>query len=397
MEKLHQKFLKKIDNVDLSFVRSFTNKVNWENRLIGIKGARGVGKTTLLLQYIKKKLPQDNQTMYVSLDDIYFSANTLVDFVDSFVKNGGQYIFLDEVHRYKNWSAELKNIYDDYPELKVVYTGSSIIHIKKSGADLSRRSVLYTMKGLSFREFILFNKKIDFPVYKLSDLLENHVEISREIVKQIKPIVLFNEYLKIGYYPYFIESINEYHQKLAETINTVLEVDIPYMEDINFSSVSKLKKLLYVIATSVPFKPNIQNLSEKTGITRNTILLFLNYLNDAQIINLLYDDAKGVSILQKPEKIYLHHPNLQFALAPENINVGSMRESFFFNQVSDLHNINYTDKGDFLVDNKFTFEVGGKNKTKKQIAEVKNAYVVSDDLEIGYNQKLPLWLFGFLY
>jgi len=397
MEKLHQKFLKKIDNVDLSFVRSFTNKVNWENRLIEIKGARGVGKTTLLLQYIKKKLPQDNQTMYVSLDDIYFSANTLVDFVDSFVKNGGQYIFLDEVHRYKNWSAELKNIYDDYPELKVVYTGSSIIHIKKSGADLSRRSVLYTMKGLSFREFILFNKKIDFPVYKLSDLLENHVEISREIVKQIKPIVLFNEYLKIGYYPYFIESINEYHQKLAETINTVLEVDIPYMEDINFSSVSKLKKLLYVIATSVPFKPNIQNLSEKTGITRNTILLFLNYLNDAQIINLLYDDAKGVSILQKPEKIYLHHPNLQFALAPENINVGSMRESFFFNQVSDLHNINYTDKGDFLVDNKFTFEVGGKNKTKKQIAEVKNAYVVSDDLEIGYNQKLPLWLFGFLY
>jgi predicted AAA+ superfamily ATPase len=397
MEKLHQKFLKKIDNIDLSFVRSVTNKINWENRLVGIKGARGVGKTTLLLQHIKKKLPHDRQTMYVSLDDIYFSVNLLVDFVDLFVKNGGQFLFLDEVHKYKNWSAELKNIYDDYPELKVVYTGSSIIHIKKSGADLSRRSVLYTMKGLSFREYILFNKKINLPVYSLHNILENHVEICREIVKQIKPIALFNEYLKTGYYPYFMEGINEYYQKLAETTNTVLEVDIPYMEDINFSSVSKLKKLLYIIATSVPFKPNIQNLSEKTGITRNTILLFLNYLNDAQIINLLHIDTKGLSMMQKPEKIYLHHPNLQFALAPENRNIGSMRESFFFNQLSDLHKVNYTKNGDFIVDNKYTFEVGGKNKTKKQIAKIKNAYVVSDDIEIGYNEKLPLWLLGFLY
>jgi predicted AAA+ superfamily ATPase len=397
MERLHEKFLRKIDNVNLSFVRDYANKINWNNRLIGLKGARGVGKTTLLLQHIKEHLPQDNRTIYVSLDDIYFSANTLIDFVDKFVKNGGIYLFLDEVHRYKNWSIELKNIYDDYPDLKIVYTGSSIIHLKKSGADLSRRAVLYSMNGLSFREFILFTKKTNFPLIDLSHLLENHIDISRNIIKKIKPIALFNNYLKIGYYPYFKESIEDYNQKLAETINIVLEVDIPNMGDINFSSISKLKMLLYIIATSAPFKPNIQKLSERTGITRNTIIHFLNYLNDAQIINLLNNDAKGISMLQKPEKIYLHHPNLQYALAPENINIGSMRESFFYNQVSSLNKISYTKNGDFLVNNMFTFEIGGKNKSKKQIALTENAFVAADNIEIGYNNQIPLWLFGFLY
>ena len=397
MINIREKFLKKIDRVDTSFIRDIERQIDWNNRLIGVKGARGVGKTTMLLQHIGKSLPSDQRTVYVSLDDIWFSANSLVDFTDLFVKNGGEFLILDEVHHYRNWSQEIKNIYDDHPDLKIIFTGSSIIHLGKSQADLSRRAVIYEMHGLSFREYIKLNNRKDFDVINLKSILKDHVQFSREITGKIKPIQLFNEYLKIGYYPYFIENKDSYHNKLAQTVNLVLEVDLPYAQDISSLSIDKLKKLLYILAVSVPFKPNVLKLSEKTGISRNTIIQFINYLADAKIINLLNSDSSGISQLQKPQKIYLHHPNLLYTLAPENANTGSVRESFFNNQLSNVYKVNYTDKGDFLVNDKYTFEIGGKNKSRKQIADVPDSFIASDYLEIGFRNRIPLWLFGFLY
>jgi predicted AAA+ superfamily ATPase len=253
------------------------------------------------------------------------------------------------------------------------------------------------MHGLSFREYIKLNNRKDFDVINLKSILKDHVQFSREITGKIKPIQLFNEYLKIGYYPYFIENKDSYHNKLAQTVNLVLEVDLPYAQDISSLSIDKLKKLLYILAVSVPFKPNVLKLSEKTGISRNTIIQFINYLADAKIINLLNSDSSGISQLQKPQKIYLHHPNLLYTLAPENANTGSVRESFFNNQLSNVYKVNYTDKGDFLVNDKYTFEIGGKNKSRKQIADVPDSFIASDDLEIGFRNRIPLWLFGFLY
>lgn len=397
MKTLFEKSVKKISTVPGKTIRDFRKTINWDNRLIALKGSRGVGKTTLLLQHIKQTLPFNEQTLYVSLDNIFFSGNTLIDLADSFVKNGGQFLFLDEVHRYRNWSQEIKNIYDDYPELHVVFTGSSVLQIKKSGGDLSRRAVYYNLPGLSLREYIKFSKGIEFSAFSLEDIINNHIQICSEIISRIKPIAVFNEYLKYGYYPFFMEGKPEYYGKLSEIVNTILEVDLPNTHDISFLSIEKLKKLLYIISVSVPFSPNIQKLSENTGITRNTIVLYLNYLQEARIIDLLYTKFKGISLLQKPEKIYLHHPNLHYALAGETTNTGSIRESFFSNQLSFGHSIISPEKGDFKVDNKYIFEVGGRDKNFTQITDISNSFIAADNIEIGYKNTVPLWLFGFLY
>jgi uncharacterized protein len=378
-------------------MRNNHSTIDWNNRLIGIKGARGVGKTTLILQFIKANLPIDKSTIYVNLDDIWFSVNKLVDFADKFYKNGGKYLFIDEVHKYRNWAQELKNIYDDLPGLKIVFTGSSIIELSKSKADLSRRAVMYEMSGLSFREFLLFSDNIQFPSYSIENIIENHLELSMEICTKIKPIARFNDYLDYGYYPYFIENRAAYHQKLAETINLTLETDIPQYIEMNIDTIEKLKKLIYIIATSVPFKPNITALAEKVEITRNTVKLLLQYMQRAKIVDLLYAESKKFKSLQKPEKIYLHHPNLMFCLSGEQSNRGSLRETFFYNQVSNKYHVNYTEKGDFLVQNKYVFEIGGKSKDRSQVYTVKNSYLAVDDIEYGNERRIPLWLFGFLY
>lgn len=397
MEKLFLKHRKKINLTDLKFVRKASEQIHWKDRLIGIKGARGVGKTTLILQYIKSNFDFGNDNLYVSLDDVYFSGNRLIDFTENFVKNGGKYLFLDEVHRYKNWAQELKNIYDDFPELNVVFTGSSILDIVKAKADLSRRAVIYKMQGLSFREYLLFSKNISFDAYSLEDILQNHEQIADLISSKIKPLPELKHYLQSGFYPFFTEFPETYHLRLEQVLNLVLEIDIPAMKSINTEGIIKLKQLLYIISRSVPFKPNIKKLSEKTGISRNSLVYYLNYLEEANILHLLHKDTHGVSLLQKPEKIYLNNSNLIHTLSAESSDTGNERETFFINQLSESHIVTYSDKSDFMVDNKFTFEIGGKNKTGKQIKDIEHSYIAADNIEHGYKNKIPLWLFGFLY
>ncbi len=397
MERIKEKFYRKVNSISTKFKRRYIDTINWESRMIGIRGARGVGKTTLILQYIKENLLINNTVIYVSLDDIYFASNTLADLVDIFVKKGGKYLFIDEVHKYKNWSIELKNIYDDFNKLKIVFTGSSILPLIKSKSDLSRRAVMYDMQGLSLREYSNLINDTNFKVISLSDILHNRFEICTHINSIVRPIAEMDDYNKTGYYPYFLENKKNYLHLLDQTINQTIEADIPFYLDLNVESIEKMKKLLYLIAISVPLKPNISKLSEKTGITRNTLKQFLHYLNKANILNMLFANTNSQSLLQKPEKIFLQHPNLMYALNYNRINIGTIRETFFFNQISNLHSVQYTKKGDFFVDKKYTFEIGGKNKSDNQISGIENSYVVADNIEYGSEKKIPLYLFGFLY
>ncbi|MEI8136920.1 MAG: AAA family ATPase [Bacteroidota bacterium] len=397
MDILYEKFHRKLEATSVAFTRSALNSIQWKARLIGIKGARGVGKTTLMLQYIKLHLPSDESTLYVSLDNIWFAQNSLSKLTDSFVKNGGKFLFLDEVHKYPNWSQELKNIYDDYPTLKIVFTGSSLLEILNARADLSRRAVIYSMQGLSYREFLNLKLNLNLPSFTLNELLENHLTIARALNKQIKPLQYFTEYLKSGYYPFFQEIPELYYQRLEEVVNLILEIELPLLRKVDVAYVPKLKQLLQIISESVPFIPNVSKLSERIGVNRNTFITYLYFLQEAHIIRNLYRDAKGITQLQKPDKIFLENTNFQYAFSPLNTNIGNLRETFFANQLSQLHLIEYTQHGDFSIDRKYTFEIGGKNKTTKQIKKIKNSYIVTDDLEYGNNNSIPLWLFGFLY
>ncbi|MDG5799008.1 AAA family ATPase [Marinilabiliaceae bacterium ANBcel2] len=341
-------------------------------------------------------MPQDNQTLYASLDDLYFTKNTLVDFAEQFVIQGGKYLLLDEVHRYQNWSQELKNIYDDNPNLKIVFTGSSLIHLNQAKGDLSRRAVMYELAGLSFREYLNFTQGTNLEPVGFDQLLKNHTNQALQILENIRPLAHFSDFLKHGYYPYFKEAPRLYQQKLSETISLALNIDLPSFHDISFGSVEKIRLLLYIISDSVPFKPNISKLSERTGISRNSLIQYIRYLEEIRVIKCLYADIKGIVVLQKPEKIYMHHPNLQYALATENPNIGSVRESLFINQLGNLGPIKYTPDGDFAFKN-LVFEIGGRKKTNKQIKHHDNSYVVADGIEVGHLHKIPLWLFGFLY
>lgn len=397
METLYNSYYNLIEKLKPQFRRNFVDSIDWSDRLIGIKGARGVGKTTLMLQYIKEKYGKDKSCIYVSLDNIYFSSNTLVGFAGEFEKKGGNYLFLDEIHKYGNWSQELKNIYDSYPDLHVVFTGSSVLHIHSGNADLSRRAVVYSMEGLSFREFLEIETGKKFAPVKLTELIKNHVDIAGKIVAKVRPLAHFSNYLKYGHYPFFLESRNTYPFKLLNTVNLSLEVDIPFVNQVDWKYIEKLKKLLYVLATSVPFQPNITKLAESIGASRQTTLLYLDYLKDARMIHLLKPKSKGYSYMTKPEKIYLHNPNLMFAIAPGNTDTGALRETFFYNQLAAVAKVESPEYGDFLVDGKFSFEVGGKSKNHKQIWKQSNSYIAADMLEYGNGNKIPLWLFGFLY
>lgn len=397
METLRQKFYLKYTGIQIDTVRDYINTIDWSNRFVGIKGSRGVGKTTLILQYIKKHYKADNKVLYISLDDLYFSENKLYHLADEFYKKGGELLAVDEVHRYSNWAAELKNIYDDMPNLKVIFTGSSLLHLQKAKADLSRRAVMYNMSGLSFREFLNFETGSYFQMYLLDDILSNHIEISINILNSIKPLAYFNDYMNFGYFPFYQENRESYHSKLSEIILTVLEVDIPQFASIQISNIIYLKKLLKIVSRSVPYKPNMAALSSLTGISLNTLKIYLKLLNDADLLRLLYVNEKGINSMNKPEKIFLNNTSLMFNQGEDNVNIGNLRETFFYSQVNSLHNVKASKGADFLVDNKYTFEIGGQNKTRKQIKDLKNAFVIKDDIEIGSDNVIPIWLFGFLY
>jgi len=396
VEALLLEFQSKVAGISLDIQRYLVHQIDLENRLIAIKGARGSGKTTLLLQLAKLYLPLDS-TLYVSLDHIWFFDNKLYDLAKRFAQYGGTHLLLDEVHKYPDWSREIKLIYDNFPELKVIFTSSSALEIYKSESDLSRRAVSYSLKELSFREFILFETGKVFPAYSLPEILDNHNSIAVELLKEIKPILLFSKYLKTGVYPYYRENEDFYIQKLQNTINLIIEVDINSVESLHFETLVKLKKLLITIASSVPFTPNITKLSEKVGVSRNMLIQSIQILERAGLVTELYKDTSGIGVLTKPEKLYLNNSNLIYALAKENTNIGNVRETFFLNQFKELHEINLYEKGDFLIDQTYIFEVGGKNKTKKQIVGLENAFVAKDDIEIGFGNIIPVWLFGFLY
>jgi predicted AAA+ superfamily ATPase len=331
------------------------------------------------------------------MDDLFFSKNTLVDFTDEFVKKGGKYLFLDEVHKYKNWSQELKNIYDYFSDLKIVITGSSALDIYKGKADLSRRAILYKLHGLSFREFILLKYNYQFSVIGLEEILNNASKKIPEILEKIKPLKLFEEYLKTGYYPFFMEGESEYQVRLKQTVNQILDSDLPSVEKIDFNAVHYLRKLISILAEIVPYKPNIVKLSQQVGISRETLIRYLYLLEKADLLMLLQTDTKGIGKMNKPEKIYLNNSNLVNSLADIQSNLGTLRETFFLNQLQVNHTINWSDKSDFYVDDKYTFEIGGKNKTRKQITGIENAWVAADNIEYAQQNKIPLWLFGFLY
>jgi predicted AAA+ superfamily ATPase len=397
MNSFQEKFQRRIQQTTLDFSRSLMDDIAWEARLIGIKGARGVGKTTLLLQYIKKNLPINDETLFVSLDDIWFAEHTLSELVDEFIKKGGKYLFLDEVHKHPNWTQELKNIYDNYVHLKIVFTSSSLLEILNARADLSRRAVVYKLQGLSYREYLNLVTGKKFSSYTLNEILTNHTAIAQEINSEIRPLQYFNAYLANGYYPFFKEGVSLYQLRLEEVINLIIEVELPQLRKIEVAYINKIKQLLHIIAQSVPFMPNISKLSTRIKINRNTLVSYLYFLQEAHIIKNLYKDAKGITQLQKPDKIFLENTNLQYVFSNENADKGNIRETFFVNQISYKHLTEYTNQGDFVVDRSYTFEVGGSNKTNKQIEHITNAFVVADDLEYGFTNKIPLWLFGFLY
>ena len=390
MDKLFEYSNKLVREMGTSFFRYMYDEINWKSRMIGLVGPRGVGKTTLVLQYIKQNL-NPAETLYVTAEDFYFVDNRFVDLADAFfVKRGGKYLFIDEIHKYKDWAKELKLIYDYHKDLNVVFTGSSVLDIKKGASDLSRRAVIYNMQGLSFREYLRLFHNISTKTYSLEDILQHKVELP-----ELKhPLPLFSDYLKKGYYPFALEE--DFELRLRQVINQTLENDIPMYANMNVATGRKLKQLLAIISKSAPFKPNMTKIAEMLSASRNNISDYCLYIEEAGMIAQLRDDTGGIRGLGKVDKVYLDNTNLIYNLADDTSNIGNIRETFFLNQTRVKHDVFASPVADFLVDDK-TFEVGGKKKGQKQIKEIENGYIVKDDIENGYLNIIPLWQFGLTY
>lgn len=389
MERLYEFFYRKLKNTPVEFFRYKYNQIKWESRAFGLVGPRGVGKSTMLLQYIKQNL-DTKDTLYVSADNLYFAEHKLVDLADRFVKMGGKHLFIDEIHKYEGWSRELKQIYDSYDDLQIVISGSSILDIYKGMADLSRRMPIYEMQGLSFREYLRLFHGIDVPVYSLKDILTHKAVISG--VEH--PLPLFHDYLKRGYYPFGREA--EFEIELMQVINQTMEIDIPMHIKTNISVGRKLKSLIMVVSKSVPFKPVMQKLADVTGISRNDIPDYLIYMERAGMISQLRNATGGLRGLGKVEKLYLDNTNLIYTLAPERADIGNVRETFFMNQTRVCNDVRSSDISDFEIDGK-VFEIGGRKKGQKQIESADDGYIVKDDIESGYANVIPLWAFGLNY
>lgn len=389
MERQYEFFYRKLKNTPVEFFRYKYNQIKWESRAFGLVGPRGVGKSTMLLQYIKQNL-DTKDTLYVSADNLYFAEHKLVDLADRFVKMGGKHLFIDEIHKYEGWSRELKQIYDSYDDLQIVISGSSILDIYKGMADLSRRMPIYEMQGLSFREYLRLFHSIDVPVYSLKDILTHKAVISG--VEH--PLPLFHDYLKRGYYPFGRDA--EFEIELMQVINQTMEIDIPMHIKTNISVGRKLKSLIMVVSKSVPFKPVMQKLADVTGISRNDIPDYLIYMERAGMISQLRNATGGLRGLGKVEKLYLDNTNLIYALAPEHADIGNVRETFFMNQTRVCNDVRSSDISDFEIDNK-VFEIGGRKKGQKQIENASDGYIVKDDIESGYANVIPLWAFGLNY
>lgn len=380
----------------MQFKRFLHQQIRWETRLIGIRGARGVGKTTLLLQHIKETFSNPDDTLWVSLDNIWFTSHSLSELVEYLYTHGLRHIFLDEVHKYPTWSIEIKNIYDNYPDLNIVYTGSSMLEIDNSKVDLSRRQTVYTLPVLSFREYLAFMDIVDISPISLEVLLQDHVSLAMKIASASPILKHFNDYLNHGCYPFFKEAGDDYLFRLASTVNLVIESDLPSVEKITYGTIEKTKKLLSIIAQNVPFKPNINKLGQSLEATRDSCLRMLYTLDRAQIISLMTKEEKNYKHLSSPKKIYLGNTNIMEALGTK-VDIGNRRETFFNNQLQSAASVAFPDKGDFLVDGKYLFEVGGTRKSYEQIKDIPNSFLAVDDIETGVGNRIPLWMFGLLY
>lgn len=401
MDKLFERHNNYISGISCDYVRDFANVINWDARLIIIKGSKGVGKSTLMLQYIKNHFDEDDRhVLYCSADTGYFSNHTLVDTADTFAKMGGKYLFIDEVHKYDKWSNEIKEIYDLHRELHLVLSGSSLIQINDGDSDLSRRMICYDMPGLSLREYIRLETGIDLNAITLEDLLEAPNKFCSGVRKYCRPLEYFKKYLKYGYYPFYFESKTDYHQRVENVVNYLIDVELTKHRGVEIGNTRSIKALLQVISQMVPYDVDIAKLSRAIGITRPTLLKYLGNIEEANLIHRLFTDLKSITDLQKPDKILLDNPNLLYALSPVSPEIGTARETFIANQlVSAGHQVEYAGykSGDFKIDGNIVIEVGGAEKGFSQLHGQENSYVAADDIESALNRKIPLWAFGFLY
>ena len=389
MEKLQASFDAMLRSISTTFHRYMFNRINWDNRLLGLVGPRGIGKTTLMLQYAKEKLNR-NTTLFVNADDLYFSAHHLVDLADEFVKRGGTHLIIDEIHKYKDWARELKLIYDYHADLKVFFTGSSILDIHKGSTDLSRRAIVYSMQGLSFREYLEMFHHIKIPAYSLTDIIQHRAELP----DKFRPYAYFQSYLEQGYYPFSKE--DQFNIRLQQVINKTLEVDIPQYAEMSISTTRKLKQLLIIIAQSVPFKPNMSSIATILGVSRNNLSDYFLYLEEAGLIAQLRDGTDGIRGLGKVDKVYLDNPTLIYSLGQDTSEIGNIRETFFLNQTRVEQKVITSAISDFQIAN-YIFEVGGKNKKQKQLQGSENGFIVKDNIEQGYMNVIPMWQFGLNY
>ncbi len=399
METLVNRYKRLLAATSTAYVRDLMEKIHWDARLIAIRGARGVGKTTLMLQYLKLHYPDDTQSaVYVSLDSNYFSQHTLSELAELFYLRGGKHLFLDEVHKYPHWSREIKNIYDEYPDLQIVFSGSSLLHILNAEADLSRRCISYNLQGLSYREYLHLCHNVQVPSYSLEEVLHSPDKICMEVNALCRPLAYFDDYLQNGYYPFFKDGREDYHTRLENVVNMILEIELPQLCNVDMGNVRKLKSLLTILATEVPLLVDMTKLSSMAEMSRTTLLAYLQYLDRAKLLRLLYSDLSSLKKLQKPDKLYLENPNLLYTLSLDAVNKGTLREVFFANQLNYEHRLEYnTRNADYTIDGKYTVEVGGKSKDGKQIAGLENAFIAADNMEYPAGNKIPLWLFGFLY
>ena len=398
METLFKKHRLFISQTSTDIVREMMQIVNWDKPLVAIKGSRGVGKTTLIRQYIKQNYGLNaGDALYCVMDSIYFTTHSLLDLAERFHQMGGKHLFLDEIHKYPTWSKELKEISDLYPSMKITFSGSSLIQILNADADLSRRVLSYTMEGLSFREFLRFYKGIDIPSYSLDDILSHADEICQRVNDLCRPQKMFEEYLRVGYYPFFDGDITEYYSRIENVIDFVIDQEMTRFCGIEPAYTRKVKALLLFLSDSLPYEVNISKLAAYLELNKNTVLSYLASMKKAELLHLLYSDNKSVTKMQKPDKIYIHNPNMLCTLA-QSENIGTLRECFVVNQLSAGHTVEYgRTVGDFKVDGKITFEVGGNSKTFDQIADIPDSYILADNLEFPVGKKLPLWLVGFCY
>lgn len=403
MDALFRKHDRLLANTSMEIIREKMDQIHWNAQIVSIMGAKGVGKSTLIKQHLKQAFrPGDRSVLYCSADTVDFSTRTLVGLAEEFAILGGELLVIDEIHKYKpgasDWSREVKEIYELFPSLKLIISGSSLLKLKEGDADLSRRAIKYTMPGLSFREAMRFYHGLDFPKWSLEDILAHPYDLWQQVASKCKPIALFKEYLEKGYYPFLLEGEGEYYTKIEQMVNYIIETELPQICKVDVANIRKIQALVKMICEEVPFELNANKIAGALEIGRDTVVEYLKYLGDAKVLNLLYSDKKKIGKLAKPDKVYLENSNLLHALAPGKVDIGTARECFAVNSLLESHDVEYGKaQGDFKVDAKYTFEIGGRGKDFSQIPGVPDSYVFADDWDMPDGAKLPLWMLGFLY